>query len=58
MKMALKWKSKWDSKRLTSTIEVLRKKVELGNKRTAYRMHIPIILSLISERINRNRKFQ
>ena len=41
VKMTLKWKSKWDSTRLTSTIEVLHKKVELSNTRTAYVMHIP-----------------
>ena len=40
-----------------STIEVLRKKVELSNTRTAYVMDIPNPLSLISARINRNLKF-
>ena len=35
------WKSKLDSTGLTSTIEVLRKKVELSNTRTAYVMHSP-----------------
>ena len=57
IKMVLKWKSKRDSIRLTSTIEVLRQKVELSNTRTAYVMHIPNTLSLISARDNRNRKF-
>ena len=50
-------KIKVDSTRLTSTMEVLRKKVELSNTRTAYVMHIPSTPSLISARINRNRKF-
>ena len=40
-----------------STTEVLRKKVELSNTRTAYVMHIPNPLSLISARINHNLKF-
>ena len=57
IKMVLKWKSKWDSTSLTSTIEVLRKKVELSNTRTAYVMHIPNTLSLLSARNNCNRKF-
>ena len=57
IKMALKWKLKWDSTLLTFTIEVLRKKVELSNTRTAYVMHIPNTLSVISARINHNLKF-
>ena len=57
IRVALKWKLKWDSTLLTSTIEVLRKKVELSNTRTAYVMHIPNTLSIISARINHNLKF-
>ena len=56
--MVLKWKSKWVSTSLTSTIEVLREEVELSNMRTAYVMHIPNTLSLISASNNRERKFQ
>ena len=59
----LKFAHKW-SKYLTNLLsglthssEVLRKRVELSNTRTAYVMHIPCILSLISARINSNRKF-
>ena len=51
-------KSKCVSTSLTSTIEVLREEVELSNTRTAYVMHIPNTLSLISARNNRKRKFQ
>ena len=51
-------KSKWVSKSLTSTIEVLREEVELSNTRTAYVMHIPNTLSLTSARNNRKQKFQ
>ena len=51
-------KSKRVSTSLTSTIEVLREEVELSNTRTAYVMHIPNTLSLISARNNRKRKFQ
>ena len=51
--MVLKWKSKWVSTSLTSTIEVLREEVELSNMRTAYVMHIPNTLSLISASNNR-----
>ena len=40
-----------------STIEVLLKKVELSNTRTANVMHVPNTLNLISARIDRNRKF-
>ena len=52
-------KSKCVSTSLTSTIEVLREEVELSNTRTrtAYVMHIPSTLSLISARNNRKRKF-
>ena len=51
-------KSKWVSKSLTSTIEVLREEVELSNTRTAYVMHIPTTLSLTSARNNRKQKLQ
>ena len=40
IKMVLKWESKWDSTSLTSTIDVLLKKVELSNTLTACVMHI------------------
>ena len=53
--MALKGKSKWVSTSLTSTIEVLRKEVKLSNTCTAYLVHIPYTLSLISARNNRKK---
>ena len=60
IKMALKWKSKWVSTSLISTIEVLQglEEVELSDTHTAYIMHIPNTLSLISARNNRKLKFQ
>ena len=40
IKMVLKWKSKCETTRSKSTVEVLPKKVELSNMRIAYVMHI------------------
>ena len=48
IKMVLEWKSKWVSTSLTSTIEVLCEEVELSSTPSAYLMHIPYTLSLIS----------
>ena len=45
------------NKHKSSTIEVLREEVKLSNTRTAYVMHIPNTLILISAKINRNLKF-
>ena len=50
--MALKRKSKCVSTSLTCTIEFLHEEVKLSNTRTAYVMHIPNIMSLISARNN------
>ena len=45
IKKAFKWKSKWVSTSLTSTMEVLREEVEISNTRGASVMHIPNTLS-------------
>ena len=57
IKMALEFKSKRVSVSLTSTIEALREEAELSNPGTAYVMHIPNTLSLMSATNNRKRKF-
>ena len=54
----MKIKVSYISTSLTSTIGVLREEVEPSNTRTAYVLHIPNTLSLISARNNHKRKFQ